>query len=140
MVCSTTKKPVEFNMSYEVSGKIVAIYPTVQRTETFRTREFAIELSEERDGRIFTNYVKFQCVQDRTTILDKVKEGDKVKVQFNLKGTKWEKNGQTNYITNLDAWRIEQVLESGQPEQPSSISGTTFMPEVEPPAEDDLPF
>ena len=128
------------DMSYEVSGKIVAIYPTVQRTATFSTREFAIELSDERDGRIFTNYVKFQCVQDRTSMLDKIPVGSKVKVHFNLRGTKWEKNGQINYITNLDAWRIEQVLEGGQPEQINPIGGTTFMPEVEPPAEDDLPF
>ena len=30
-------------MSYELTGKLVAKYDTVQRTETFKTREFAVE-------------------------------------------------------------------------------------------------
>ncbi|MDQ6758046.1 MAG: DUF3127 domain-containing protein [Bacteroidota bacterium] len=99
-------------MSYELSGKLIAKYDTVQRTETFKTREFVVEKSEEINGRIITNYVKFQSVQDRTNIIDKLNIGDEVKVYFNIKGSKWEKNGQTNYITNLDAWRIEQMLQT----------------------------
>ncbi len=97
-------------MAYEVNGKIAAIYDTVQRTESFRTREFVIEKSDDIGGRIITNYIKFQSVQDKTAILDKVKIGDEVKVHFNLKGTRWMKDGRENYITNLDAWRIEPVL------------------------------
>lgn len=99
-------------MAYEVTGKIAAIYDTVQRTESFRTREFVIEKSDDIGGRVITNYIKFQSVQDKTTILDKVKTGDEVKVHFNLKGTRWVKDGRENYITNLDAWRIEPVLAS----------------------------
>ena len=34
-------------MSYELTGKLVAKYDTVQRTETFKTREFAVEKSED---------------------------------------------------------------------------------------------
>jgi hypothetical protein len=30
-------------MSYELTGKLVAKYDTVQRTGTFKTREFAVE-------------------------------------------------------------------------------------------------
>lgn len=93
-------------MSYDITGKLVAKFDTVQRTETFKTREFAIEKSEDIGGRIITNFVKFQCTQDRTTMLDRFNIGDDIKVQFNIKGTKWNKNGVDNYITNLDAWRI----------------------------------
>ena len=96
-------------MSYDITGKLVAKFDTVQRTETFKTREFAIEKSEDIGGRIITNFVKFQCTQDRTTMLDRFNIGDDIKVQFNIKGTKWNKNGVDNYITNLDAWRIETV-------------------------------
>ena len=67
-------------MAYEVSGKIAAIYDTVQRTESFRTREFVIEKSDDIGGRVVTNYIKFQCVQDKTAILDKIKIGDEVNV------------------------------------------------------------
>ena len=34
-------------MSYELTGKLVAKYDTVQRTETFKTREFAVEKTED---------------------------------------------------------------------------------------------
>ena len=100
-------------MSYELTGKLVAKYDTIQRTETFKIREFAVEKTDDIVGRTVTNYVKFQSVQDKTTIIDKVNIGDEIKVYFNIKGTKWEKEGKVSYFTNLDAWRIEQVLQSG---------------------------
>ncbi|HEY8387143.1 MAG TPA: hypothetical protein VIK74_00995, partial [Parasegetibacter sp.] len=59
-------------MSYELTGKLIAKYETVQRSETFRTREFVVEKSEDINGRTITNYIKFQCVQDRTAIVDRV--------------------------------------------------------------------
>ncbi len=99
-------------MSYELTGKLLVKYDTVQRTESFKTREFVVEKTDDINGRTITNYVKFQCVQDKTNILDRVNVGDQVKVYFNVKGSKWEKDGRTNYITNLDAWRLEQILKS----------------------------
>src|ERR1700733_11062597 len=100
-------------MSYELTGKLVAKYDIVQRTGTFKTREFVVEKSEDIGGRVITNFVKFQSVQDKTSIVDRVNVGDEIKVHFNIKGTKWEKEGKVNYITNLDAWRIEQILQPG---------------------------
>lgn len=96
-------------MSFEITGKLVAKYDTVQRTETFKTREFVIEKTEDINGRSISNYVKFQSVQDRTSMPDRFNLGDEVKVTFNIKGTKWVKDGRENYITNLDAWRMEHV-------------------------------
>ena len=130
-------------MSYELTGKLVAKYDAVQRTETFKTREFAVEKTEDIGGRIITNYVKFQSVQDKTAIIDKVNIGDEIKVSFNIKGSKWEKDGKVNYITNLDAWRIEQVLQAA-----TDKSGTDneYMEPLDtfsatsPEAIDDLPF
>jgi hypothetical protein len=129
-------------MGFDITGKLVAKFDTVQRTETFKTREFVIETSEDIKGRIITNYIKFQSVQDRTTIIDRFNIGDQVKVHFNIKGTRWEKNGQVNYITNLDAWRIE----SGNLQQSGSSSGSEIIPAFQPDMSrsaegvDDLPF
>ncbi|MFZ1527626.1 MAG: DUF3127 domain-containing protein [Ferruginibacter sp.] len=128
-------------MSYELTGKLVAKFDTVQRTETFKTREFAVEKTEEINGRTIVNYAKFQCVQDRTNIIDKVNIGDDIKVYFNIKGSKWEKDGKTNYITNLDAWRVEQLLQPG-----GSHTDSEYMEPLDtfssnaPDAVDDLPF
>ena len=125
-------------MSFEITGRLVAKYPVVQRTETFKTREFVIEKSEEIAGRTITNYIKFQCVQDKTAMPDRFNNGDEVKVLFNIKGTKWVKDGKENYITNLDAWRMEHVKLG---EQPNNDQGPEFIPDA-PPSDvvDDLPF
>jgi hypothetical protein len=96
-------------MSFEITGKLIAKFDTVQRSESFKTREFVIEKTDDINGRSFTNYIKFQCVQDKTQMPDRFNIGEEVKVQFNIKGSKWEKDGRTNYITNLDAWRMESV-------------------------------
>ncbi len=130
-------------MSYELTGKLIAKYDTVQRTETFKVREFAVEKTEDINGRTITNYAKFQCVQDKTTIIDRVNVGDEIKVYFNIKGTKWEKDGKVSYFTNLDAWRIEQILQSGAA---GSKNDSEYLEPLDtfsatpPDAVDDLPF
>lgn len=130
-------------MSYELTGKLVAKYDVVQRTATFKTREFAVEKTDDIGGRTVTNYVKFQSVQDKTSIIDKANIGDEIKVYFNIKGSKWEKEGKVNYITNLDAWRIEQVSNAGTDQ---AVTDAEYMEPLDnftassPEAIDDLPF
>lgn len=124
-------------MAFDVTGKLTAKFETIQRTESFRTREFVIEISENIGTRTITNYVKFQAVQDRTALLDDHQPGDTIKVHFNLRGTKWEKNGQTNYITNLDAWRIEKV---GMTAATTEQAPPPPPPPPPPESSDDLPF
>ena len=72
-------------MGFDLTGKIVAKFETIQRSATFKTREFVVETNEDINGRTITNFVKFQSVQDRTTIIDRFNIGDTVKVHFNLK-------------------------------------------------------
>ena len=69
---------------------------------------------------------------------DRFNLGVEVKVQFNIKGTKWVKDGRENYITNLDAWRME-TIKMGQTGNGADSVNYTDMP---PPANvvDDLPF
>ena len=43
-------------MSYELTGKLVAKFDIVQRTETFKTREFVVEKSEDIGGRTITRW------------------------------------------------------------------------------------
>jgi hypothetical protein len=128
-------------MSFEITGKLVVKYNTMQRSETFKTREFVIEKSDDINGRIITNYIKFQAVQDRTAIVDRFNEGETVKVYFNIRGTRWEKDGKVNYITNLDAWRMEAMMQDAG-------AGGDRMPDYNAPQApsfnggggDDLPF
>ena len=126
-------------MAFDVTGKLVAKFDTVQRTETFRTREFVVEVSDTVGERVISNYVKFQCVQDRTSMVDRFNIGDTVKVHFNLRGSRWEKNGQVNYITNLDAWRMEQAGSMQAAPAPVSTPGISAGAPSQDMA-DDLPF
>lgn len=94
-------------MSLEVTGKLLVKYDAQQVNERFKKREFVLELAEEINGNVYTNYAKMQLVQQKCDILDRFNEGDNVKVSFNIKGNRWERDGKVNFITNLDAWRIE---------------------------------
>ncbi|HTN35934.1 MAG TPA: DUF3127 domain-containing protein [Arachidicoccus sp.] len=132
-------------MAYEVTGKLVAKFDVVQRSETFKTREFVVEKTDDIGGRIISNFIKFQCVQDRTALPDRYNLGDEVKVSFNLRGSKWSKDGRENYITNLDAWRIEPAASlqgnSYAPQQGADTPPPAFVPDAAPTdSEDDLPF
>ena len=131
-------------MSYELTGKLIAKYEIIQRTATFKIREFAVEKTDDIGGKTITNYVKFQCVQDKTNIVDKINVGDDIKISFNIKGSKWEKDGKVSYFTNLDAWRIEQVANDGG-SNTGTIDKEYFEPQdtfsaTSPDTIDDLPF
>lgn len=101
--------------SLEITGKLIVKYDTQQVSEKFKKREFVIELQEEINGNMYTNFAKFQLVQNKCDVLDRFNVDATVKVSFNIKGNKWERDGKVSYMTNLDAWRIEAA--SGQ--QPS---------------------
>jgi hypothetical protein len=97
-------------MAFEITGKVIEVSPVQQVNDKFRKREFVIEVTEQgAGGRDFTDYIKFQCVQDRCELIDDTFLNTPVKVSFNIKGNKWERDGRVNYFTNLDAWRIERA-------------------------------
>lgn len=98
-------------MAFEVEGKLHRIFPTEQKSASFSTREFVLEVP---DGN-YPQLIKFQAVQDRCGIIDNFKEGDQVRVSFDLRGREW--NGK--YLTNLNAWRME-AASGGSQQQPAS--------------------
>lgn len=96
-------------MNLEITGKLLDKGETVQVKETFRKREFVLELTEEINGSPYTNYAKMQLVQTKCDILDRFQVGDMLRVNFNIKGNRYERDGKVNYFSNLDAWRIEKA-------------------------------
>jgi hypothetical protein len=101
-------------MSLEITGKLLVKYDTQVVSDRFKKREFVLELTDEGPNGSYTNYAKMQLVQNKTEVIDRFKEGDTVKVSFNIKGSRYDKDGRTNYFTNLDAWRVE-AAEAGAP-------------------------
>ncbi len=124
-------------MPYELSGKLLELFPTQEVSATFKKREFVVEKTETASDRVFTDTIKFQLIQDRCALLDTYKVGDDVKVTFNIKGSKWEKEGRTSYFVNLDVWKMEKLSESSSsPSVNQPVVESTPLPE----GEDDLPF
>jgi hypothetical protein len=104
-------------MSFEINGRLAEIFETQKVSDRFMKREFVLEVkSTGATGYEFVDFIKFQSTQDKCAMLDQVNINDTVKVSFNLRGRKWEKDGQVSYFTNLEAWRIEKLSnESGEP-------------------------
>ena len=127
-------------MSFELQGKLIEKFPEQQVSDAFKKREFVVETSEEGGGRVFTEQIKFQLVQDKCNLIDDVNLNQDVKVSFNIKGRKWEKDGKVNYFTNLDAWRVEAAGSTPQAprnDAPPAMNPADIAMDDE---EDDLPF
>ncbi|HLP29242.1 MAG: DUF3127 domain-containing protein [Ignavibacteria bacterium] len=98
--------------SFEAVGTMHVVMDTQQVKDTFKKREFVIEMQ---DGN-YPQHIKFQVTQDRCALLDNFKVGQQVKVLFNLRGRPFQnREGQTVYFTNLEAWRIEPATGTATP-------------------------
>lgn len=96
-------------MALEITGKLHEVFPTQKISDTFSKREFVLEISEQAaNGMTYTNYASFQLVNNQCAVMDQFQVGEQVKVNFNIRGNRWEKDGQVRYITNLNAWRVER--------------------------------
>ena len=125
-------------MNFEITGKLFEIYPTNQKTDKFRSREFVLETTKSIGERTATDYVKFQTTNDRCDLLNKYKTADTVTVHFNVRGNRWEKEGKVSYFTNLEAWRIEGNSQPNDTPTPYQTAAKQSQPADE--YNDDLPF
>ncbi len=126
-------------MAFEITGRVIDILPVNQVSDKFRKREFVIEKKESGGGAVFVDYIKFQLIQDKCDLINESFLNEEVKIWFNLKGNKWERDGRINYFTNLDAWKIEKISTQGKEMNVQSQSAL----EDNPPEIDelsDLPF
>lgn len=124
-------------MSFDIQGKLYEVFAEQQVSEKFKKREFVLEIP---DGS-YTQYPKFQLTQDKCSLLNQFKQGDEVKVTFNLTGKPFVKNGETLYFTNLQAWRIEGANSGGFNAAPSGTPAQAEAPAFyTSDADNDLPF
>ena len=128
-------------MNFEIKGKLIEKSKVKQISDTFKVREFVIENTETVAGRDFTEMIKFQLVQDKCSLVEDIQKGESIKVNFNIRGRKWEKDGRSGYMTNLDAWRIEKTAATAATSQDAkSENNTSTEPDLEEKEVDDLPF
>lgn len=126
-------------MAFEITGKVIEVSPVTQVSDKFRKREFVIEKKETGGSAMFIDYIKFQVTQDKCDLINESYLNENVRIWFNLRGNKWERDGKVSYFTNLDAWKIERTSEN----QGDQNISTDIQPEDLPSEFDelsDLPF
>jgi hypothetical protein len=75
-------------------------------SEKFKKQEFVVVYDENPQ---YPQFVKFELVNKSVGKIDGFRPGDFVDVLFDIKGKKWEKDGQTKYFTSLQAWKVSIV-------------------------------
>ena len=91
-------------MAYELEGTLKEIFAARTFGKGFTKREFVVTTSKGPDDR-YPQQIKLSFVKDRCSLLDRFKPGQRVKVNFEVRGSEY--NGK--YFTELQAWKIESV-------------------------------
>jgi hypothetical protein len=119
----------------EIKGKVHEVSPTAQVTESQKKRELIVEYIENPQ---YPEYLKFEAIQDRCSLLDNLRVGDDIEVFFNLKGRPWtDKTGKKTYFNSLQLWKVNVLSGANNNTVPE------YAPQVDissAPNEDDLPF
>ena len=88
---------------FKIKGEIKVIEEAVQVTEKFKKREFVLI----DDSSQYPQFINFQLAQDKCNLIDGYQVGQRIEVNFNLRGREWtDKNGAVKYFNTLDVWRI----------------------------------
>ena len=88
----------------EIRVKVISVGETKEFGDNgFKKRE----LITQTDGE-YVDFFCFEFVKDKVDLLDTILPDTYVTVHYNLRGRKWEKEGQdTKYFTSLQGWKIE---------------------------------
>lgn len=122
---------------FNITGTLKVKTAEQKVSEKFRKRDFVLTDNASQ----YPQYISFQLVQDRCSLLDAFNEGQEIRVFFNLRGREWRApSGEVKYFNTLEAWKIESVSAA----QPASGTMATATPDVTTfsggESEDDLPF
>tara|TARA_R100001440_G_scaffold54288_2_gene74085 strand:- start:668 stop:997 length:330 start_codon:yes stop_codon:yes gene_type:complete len=108
----------------KIQGELVKINQT-QTKGTFSFRNFVLKTFGD-----YPQYLTLQLRKDKCNILDNYKSNDKVDVEINLYGKKWEdpNSKETKYFNTLVAWKLGSYVEE------------VTAGDQSPDRDDDLPF
>ena len=87
------------NSMYELLGTVKEIFEEKTFGSGFNVREFVVTTEADK----YPQDICLQCVKEKVEMVNQLKEGDKVKVSFDLRGREY----QGRYFVNLNAWKVE---------------------------------
>ena len=120
--------------TFELEGILKHVYDVQTFASGFSKREFVVEVADSK----FPQMIKFECVKDKTSMLDSVRVGDSVKVAFDIRGSEYKER----FYVNLNAWKLTKAEggSSGGDEGGRYNSSLDAQFDNEPDASDDIPF
>ena len=86
-------------LMYELSGTVKQIFEEKTFGSGFNVREFVVTTEADK----YPQDICLQCVKEKVEMVNQLKEGEKVKVSFDLRGREY----QGRYFVNLNAWKVE---------------------------------
>ena len=106
--------------TFETTGFLHVKNQTQQVSDKFAKRDFVLKTEASSQ---YPQFVTMQLTQDKCAILDQFREGQELKVSFNLRGREWNGPDGVRYFNTLEAWRIESI--GAVPVQPQSKQDQT---------------
>lgn len=104
------KIPIVIKM--KITAKLLDVENVNQISSSFKKREFVVEYSENPK---FTEYLKFELIQDKCDLINSFAPGQEIEIEFNLKGRKWtDPKGQVKYFNSLQAWKLSVPTHDSQ--------------------------
>ena len=95
----------------EIQGKIIKIGATQMVGQNGFQRRDVVIMTEDQ----YPQYIPFDFVQEKCSLLDNFHEGQVVLISFNVRGREWvNPQGETKYIVNLQGWRIQDAMAAAQ--------------------------
>jgi hypothetical protein len=86
--------------NFELTGTLKHLMDLQTFASGFTKREFVMEVQ---DGN-YPQMIKFECVKDKTSILDGLAIGDEITVTFDIRGNEFKER----FYVNLVAWKLSK--------------------------------
>ena len=84
--------------SYDLTGTVKVVMPPQTFDSGFTKREFVVTTDDDR----YPQDIKFECVKEKTALLDDIQDGQRVTVTFDVRGNEYN----DRYFVNLTAWKV----------------------------------
>lgn len=124
-------------MAFQITGKIEVIGETTPITtksgSVIYRREFVLDATRynPENGEPWENHPKFELGSNNVNIIDQFQVGQRVTVDFSLKGVKYadEDTGEIKYFTTVRASHIAAAEQQGQRPAQSTNQGQPATPQ-----------
>lgn len=124
---------------YEYTGVVEKVLATQTFASGFSKRDIVLTDDIGSDTK-WPNHIAFTFKKDAASVLDTVKEGQRVKIRFAIDGREWTNpQGQVKYFTDLTGLKLDVLNEDGTSTEPVPAPAEPDFP-ADAGEVDDMPF